>query len=70
MFNLFKRKKLYKVVWETVIGDTRQDIISARDPAHAWKKIKKDYPFSAWSCVSITEFAAADTVVEFDYRGV
>ena len=62
---LFKKKKLYKVVWENVTGGTRQDIISARDPAHAWKKIKDEYPISAWSCVSITELSAAGTFIEF-----
>ena len=42
--SLFGKKKLYKVVWqydEFCIPVT--EIVAAKDPAHAWKKIKKQY---------------------------
>jgi hypothetical protein len=55
MFNLFKPKKIYCVRWAWVDdGIPNQDIIRARDIAHAWTKLKRKHPYAAY-CYSITE---------------
>lgn len=41
---LFSKKKLYKIVWR--YGNLcycHTEIVAARDPAKAWKKIKKEH---------------------------
>ena len=55
---IFKKKKLYKVVWKYSTGNTSGivDIVKASDVAKAWNIIKNnEYPFSV-SLVSIEEF--------------
>lgn len=54
MFNLFKPKKVYCVRWAWADGSLQQDIIRARDTAHAWAKIKGEHPLAGY-CYSITE---------------
>lgn len=45
--NLFGEKKLYKVVWRYDSFCTpTTEIVAAKDPAHAWKKIKKQHSLS------------------------
>lgn len=39
---LFSKKKLYKVKWTYGYG-VHTDIVAARDPAQAWKKVKKEH---------------------------
>lgn len=59
MFNLFKPKKVYCVRWAWMDGVPRQDILSARDTAHAWKKLKREHPFAVY-CFSITEIKSEE----------
>lgn len=40
---MFKRK-IYLVEWQDVYGGYNSDIIKAKDPANAWKKLKRQYP--------------------------
>ena len=40
---LFSKKKLYKIKWSYSIGVIHTDIIAARDPAQAWKKLKEKH---------------------------
>ena len=42
--SLFGERKLYKVIWRyDVFCSPTTEIVSAKDPAHAWKKIKKQH---------------------------
>lgn len=54
MFRWFKPKKVYCVRWAWSSGNVNQDIICARDVAHAWRKLKREHPFAVY-CYSITE---------------
>jgi len=53
----FKRKKIYKVTW-SYYGDPKfgicNEIVKAKDAAHAWKKVRRQHNF-AISCVEIKE---------------
>ena len=41
---LFSKKKLYKIVWRYgSLCYCHTEIVAARDPAKAWKKIKKEH---------------------------
>lgn len=45
--NLFGKKKLYKVIWRyDAFCIPTAEIVAAKDPAHAWKKIKKQHSLS------------------------
>lgn len=47
--SLFRKKYLYKVVWAygcSLPGYHHTEIIEAKDPAHAWKKIRRQHGFS------------------------
>ena len=54
MFNLFKPTKTYCICWAWIEGTVNQDIIRAKDTAHAWKKLKDKHPRATY-CFSITE---------------
>ena len=56
MFNLFKPKKIYCVRWATsdTSYSTYQDIVSAKDIAQAWNKVKSRVS-NADYCISITD---------------
>lgn len=43
--SLFGKKYLYKIVWaySSITGCPHTEIIKAKDPSHAWKKIKKEH---------------------------
>lgn len=45
--SLFGKKILYKIVWaySSVMGCLHTEIIKAKDPSHAWKKIKRGHPY-------------------------
>ena len=44
--SLFGKKKLYKIVWRyNAICTPTTEIVAAKDPAHAWKKIKEQHSF-------------------------
>jgi len=51
---MFKRKKTYCVRWAWADGIARQDIVSAKDIAYAWRELKKEHPCAAY-CFRITE---------------
>ena len=51
---MFKRKKTYCIRWAWVTGTVYQEIVLAKDIAHAWQELKKEHP-SAVYCFSITE---------------
>lgn len=55
MFNLFKPKKTYKVVYETVYRTKYVEIVEAKSVAKAWKKVCKMNDFQQISCVSVEE---------------
>ena len=59
MFNLFKPNKVYCVRWSWGCGDCNQDIVCARDVAHAWRKLKREHPFAVY-CFSITEIKSEE----------
>ena len=59
MFNLFKPKKVYCVRWGYNIKNVNQDIICARDTAHAWRKLKREHPCALY-CFSITEIKSEE----------
>ena len=40
---LFSKKKLYKVEWTRCLGIVHTDIIEAKNPAQAWKKLKEEH---------------------------
>ena len=40
---LFSKKKIYKIKWTYGFDIIHTDIIAARGPAQAWKKLKKQY---------------------------
>ena len=40
---LFLKKKMYKIEWTHGFGIVYTDIIAARDPAQAWKKLKEKH---------------------------
>lgn len=40
----FSKKKLYKIVWQyDPLCHRHTEIVTAKDPAKAWKKIKKEH---------------------------
>lgn len=42
--SLFAKKKLYKVVWRyNSFCTPHTEIVAAKDPAHAWKKVKREH---------------------------
>ena len=59
MFNLFKPEKVYCVRWAWCDRTPNQDIICARDTAHAWRKLKREHPFAVY-CFSITEIKSEE----------
>lgn len=59
MLNLFKPKKIYSIKWGYNFGDVNHDIISARDIAHAWKKLKREHPCALY-CFSVTEIKSEE----------
>lgn len=43
----FSKKKLYKIVWRySPLCYCHIEIVTAKDPAKAWKKIKKEHGIS------------------------
>ena len=42
MINIFKKRKLYRVIWVDIHGDEYVDIVSARNPHHAINKTKNN----------------------------
>lgn len=46
--SLFGKKYLYKIVWaySTAMDYPNTEIIKAKDPSHAWKKIKRGHYYS------------------------
>lgn len=45
--SLFSKKKLYKIVWRyDPLCSCHTEIVAAKDPAKAWKKIKKEHAIS------------------------
>ena len=41
---IFSKKKLYKIVWRyDSLSYCHTEIVVAKDPARAWKKIKKEH---------------------------
>lgn len=43
----FTKKKLYKIVWRyDPLCSCHIEIVAAKDPAKAWKKIKKEHAIS------------------------
>lgn len=50
---MFKRK-IYLVEWQDVMGGYNSDIIKAKDPADAWKKIKRQFPVFSASILKIS----------------
>lgn len=46
--SLFGKKYLYKVVWAygSSPGYHHAEIVKAKDPAHAWKKIRRQHEYS------------------------
>lgn len=59
MKNLFKPKKVYCVRWAWPDGRLKQDIICARDVAHAWRKLKREHSCATY-CYSITEIKSEE----------
>ncbi len=55
MFNFFKPKKTYKVIYETVYRTRYVEIVEAKSVAKAWKKVRKMNWFQRISCVSVEE---------------
>ena len=44
MMRFFSKKKLYKIVWRyDPLCHCHTEIVTATDPARAWKKIKKEH---------------------------
>ena len=54
--NLFAKKKLYKVVWswDNPYYYSYTEIVKAKDPAHAWKKLCRQH-FVSINLVSLEE---------------
>lgn len=54
--SLFEKKKLYKLIWSwgNPYFETYTEIVSARDPAHAWRKVKRKHAISI-NLVSLEE---------------
>lgn len=50
---MFKRK-IYLVEWQGITGSYNSDIIKAKDPADAWKKIKRQFPTYSASVLKIS----------------
>jgi hypothetical protein len=50
---MFKRK-IYLVEWKDIMGDYNSDVIKAKNPADAWKKIKSQHPILAASVLKIS----------------
>lgn len=50
---MFKRK-IYLVEWKDEFGGYNSDIIKAKDPAAAWREIRKQYPITSKSVLKIT----------------
>ena len=55
---MFKRK-IYFIEWRDIMGGYNSDIIKAKDPADAWKKIKKQFPVFSESIIKITLYEEA-----------
>ena len=53
---LFKKKKIYKLIWQydTPSQYSYTELVKAYDPAHAWKIIKRGYA-TAISLISVEE---------------
>ena len=49
------KKKMYQVEWLDSWGVPYADLIYAKDPVHAWKKIKRQHPFTANCFIRILE---------------
>ena len=49
------KKKMYQIEWCDSWGVTCTDLIYAKDPVHAWKKIKREHPFTAYRFTHILE---------------
>ena len=55
MLWLFKKKKLYRVVWKYDLPEcSYKEIIKAADSYHAWRSVQREYTFPI-SLVSIEE---------------
>jgi hypothetical protein len=50
---MFKRK-IYLVEWQDIMEGYNSDLIKAKDPADAWKKIKKQWPTYSVSVLKIS----------------
>lgn len=50
---MFKRK-IYLVEWKDILGGYNSDIIKAKNPANAWKKIRSQNPILAVSVLKIS----------------
>lgn len=50
---MFKRK-IYLVEWQDILGHYNSDIIKAKDPADAWKKIRNQWPTFAERVLKIS----------------
>lgn len=56
MMKFFQKKKLYKIVWQyDYLCPCHTEIVIAKDPARAWKKIKKEHAITI-DLVSLEEF--------------
>lgn len=55
MFNLFKPKKTYEVIYETIYRTRYVEIVEAKSVTKAWEKVCKMNSFLRISCVSVEE---------------
>ena len=50
------KKKVYFVRWECGWHLPYSAVVKAKDKEHAWRKVKRQHPFSTERVVSIEEF--------------
>ena len=49
------KKKIYQIEWWDSWGVTYAELIYAKDPVRAWKKIKREHPFTTHRFRHISE---------------
>lgn len=64
MFQLFKNKKTYLVVWGYIPSSTRySDIVKAKDIEKAWREVVKNSRGTANMCYSIRDITNKENII-------
>lgn len=64
MFQLFKNKKTYLVIWGYISNSTRySNIVKAKDIEEAWRKVVKNSRGTANICYSIRDITNKENLI-------